>query len=100
MRTPERFSCTRLLNVAEHGLDLLEAVVNPLPKKITAMLTSGAGSSGEQGQRQSTREHDGDGQDEGQAGFEPVHDARAQHHADGVEVVGGARHDVAGAVRA
>ena len=47
--------------------------------------------------RQSTETMMAIGKRERQPGFEPVHDARPQHHAHGVQVVGGARHDVAGA---
>ena len=66
-------------------------------RTITAKLTAGAGRTASSARRQSARDHDGDRQHERQAGLGPVHDARTEHHAHGVQVVGGARHDVAGA---
>ncbi len=42
--------------------------------------------------------HHANQEDRGEECFGEVHDARAQHHADRVQIVGGAGHDVAGAV--
>ena len=44
------------------------------------------------------RDHNQDGHDHGDDGRRAVHDPGAEHHADGVEVVGGARHQLAGAI--
>ena len=43
-------------------------------------------------------EHQDDGEDHANDGLAAVHDARAEDHAHGVQIVGGARHQFAGAV--
>ena len=60
------------------------------------MLTMGSGSEGAERQPRADAPHEdqrADGEDDRVRG---VHDGRAEQHADGVEVVGGAGHDVAG----
>jgi hypothetical protein len=52
----------------------------------------------QQGETPIHSDHDADQEERGEEGLGKVHDARPQHHAHGVEIVGGARHDVPGTV--
>ena len=84
-------------DVGEHGLDALEALVDLAAQNLHE--DAGERQRGERGQskhgadaQQEVEREDGE-----QDGVRAVHDAGAEEHADGVEVVGHARHDVAGA---
>ncbi len=68
------------------------------PKRITADADQRRGNQAEQGKPPIHAPHHADQKERGEEGLGEVHDAGAEHHADGVEIVGGARHDVAGAV--
>ena len=56
------------------------------------------GEEGEQRQAPIHAEHHDYREHEGEAGLGEVHDTGARHHADGIEVAGRSRHDVAGAI--
>ena len=58
----------------------------------------GEGSEGDQRELGADGEHEAEGAGGEDERVGRVHDGRAEEHADGVEVVGGAGHDVAGAV--
>src|SRR5262249_12705964 len=85
-------------DVGKHGLYALEAVVDLAAEKDDGETHQGRGKNGQKCEAPIGRPHHHDGQDEGEAGLGPIHDAGTEHHADGVEVVGGAGHDVAGAM--
>lgn len=84
-------------DVAELGLDELEALVDLLAEVNDDEADEGGGDEGDEGELPVDAGHDGDGEEGGEDGFDPVHDAGAEHHADLIEVVGGAGHEVAGA---
>ena len=70
-----------------------------LPKYFTEIDTNGSGISDSSVSRASIDTITRDRHDEHQDRVRRVHDRRADHHADGVQVVGRARHQVAGPVR-
>ena len=85
-------------DVGEHGLNAFEALVNAASEILDDDAGDGQREKGEQGELGADGEHEeqrSGGEDDGIGG---VHDGRTEQHADGVEIVGGAGHDVAGAV--
>ena len=84
-------------DIGKHGLDALEPRMNGAPEENYRQADQGRRQHGQQCQAPIHRDHDNDGQQKRQAGLGPVHDARAEHHAHGVQIVGGARHNVSGA---
>ena len=70
-----------------------------LPKYFTEIDTNGSGISDSSVSRASIDTIRMQRHDEHQQRVRRVHDRRADHHAHGVEIVGGARHQVAGPVR-
>jgi hypothetical protein len=84
-------------DIRKHGLDALKARVNGTPEEDHRQAHQGRRQDGQGCQTPIHNDHDDDGQQESKAGFGPIHNARAEHHADSVQVVGRARHDVAGA---
>ena len=85
-------------DVGEHGLNPLEARVDARAKVLDEDGGDGKGHEGVEGQLRAYVQHEregGRGEDEGVG---RVHDGRAEELADGGEVIGGAGHDVAGAV--
>ena len=85
-------------DIGKHLLDHFEAVVNALAEQHHRDAHQRRRNQADQRELPIHRQHDGDGEHRGEHGLGPVHDARAQHHAHGVQIVGGARHDVAGAI--
>ena len=85
-------------DVGEHGLDALEAAVDALAEGLDE--DGGERQRDEGAERELRADADHEGQRRGgeDDGVGRVHDGRAEELADGVEVVGGAGHDVAGAV--
>ena len=67
------------------------------PKYCTTMLTTGSGRNAHSVSLGLMRQHEDQRAGGEHHGVGRVHDRRAEQHADGVQVVGGARHDVAGA---
>ena len=84
-------------DVAEHGLNRFKTVVDLASKEDDGEAHEGRGCQRNQRQLPVDRHHHDQRQNQRQAGFEQVHQARAEHHAHGIQVVRGARHDVAGA---
>lgn len=84
-------------NIAELGLDEFEALVDFLAEVNNGEADEGGGDEGDEGELPVDGSHDGDGEQGGEESFGPVHDAGAEHHADLVEIVGGAGHEIAGA---
>ena len=85
-------------DVGEHGLDALEAAVDAGAEVLDEDRGHRQRNEGEEGQLGADAIHEGQrgrGEDDG---VRAVHDRWAEEHADRVEVVGGARHDVAGAM--
>ena len=85
-------------DVGEHGLDALEAAMDALAEGLHQHRRERQRADGAQRQLRADADHErqrGRGEDEAVG---RVHDGRAEQLADGVQVVGGARHDVAGAV--
>ena len=85
-------------DVGEHGLNAFEALVNAAAKGLDHHTHR------RQRQKSVEREPGADGDHEGQRargvneGVRRIHDRRAEQHTNRVEVVGGARHNVAGAM--
>ena len=85
-------------DVGEHGLNAFEAFVDAAAESLDHDADGG------QRQERVEREPGADGDHEGQRargvddGVRRVHDRGAEQHADRVQVIGGARHDVAGAM--
>ncbi len=85
-------------DVGKHLLDDFEAIVDAAAEQDHRDAHQRRRNQAEQRQPPVDRPHDSDQEEGGEERLGEVHDARAQHHADGVQIVGGARHDVAGAV--
>ncbi len=85
-------------DVGEHRLNAFEAAVNPVSEVLNDHRSRGKGNEGEEGQLGADAIHEGQrGTGEDQR-VGAVHDRRAEQLAHGVQIVGGAGHDVAGAV--
>ncbi len=84
-------------DVGEHSLDVLEAVVNPASEQAHSQADERGGQERYQREAPVHIEHDGSHDDERETGLGSVHEPRPEHHAHRVQIVGGARHDVAGA---
>src|SRR5580658_630803 len=85
-------------DVRKHGLNALEALVNAASEILDDYAGYGQRQKGEERQLRADGQHKSQRSGGGNNGVGRIHDRRAQQHTDGVEVVGGAGHDVAGAV--
>ncbi len=85
-------------DVGEHGLDALEAAMDAVAEVLDEDGGGGQRDEGEEGQLGADAVHEGQRGGHEDDGVGAVHDGGAEELADGVEVVGGAGHDVAGAV--
>ena len=85
-------------DVGEHGLDALEALMDAAAEVLDDDAGDGQGQEGDQRELGADGQHEDEGSDGEDQGVGRIHDGGAEQHADGVEVVGGAGHDVAGAV--
>ena len=84
-------------DVGEHGLDLFKAFVNLPAEVLDDDARHGQGQEGVEGEFGADFHHvdqRADGEDQRVGG---IHDGGAEQHAHRIQVVGGARHDVAGA---
>ena len=79
------------------GLDPLEAAMDGRAEAVDRDRDERQRHQGHAGQPRIDRQHQEDRDDEDDAGRDRVHHRRAGHHADGRQVVGRARHQVAGA---
>ncbi len=82
-------------DLAEHRLDALEALVNAPPEILDHDAGNGQRQKRIEREPRTDRDHEDERARGEHDGIGGVHDRRAEQHADGVEVVGGARHDVA-----
>ncbi len=80
-------------------LNLLEAAMDGVAEVLDRDRDERQRQQRDQRQLHVDRQHQRDGDDEEDAGAGGIHHRRADHHADGVEIVGCARHQVAGAMR-
>ncbi len=85
-------------DVGKHLLDGFEAIVNAASEQDHRHADHRRGNEAEQRQPPIHPGHDGNQKESGEECLGEVHDAGAEHHANRVQIVGGARHDVAGAV--
>ncbi len=85
--------------VGELLLDRLEPAVDLLAEVANADRDERQRREGDERQPGVDRQHQDDRHDERENGAGRIHDRRPDHHAHRVEVVGGARHQVAGAPR-
>ena len=96
-------ACERLLHdrtqIRQLRLDRFEALVDGAAEVLDAHRDHRQRNQCDQGQSRVDGDHqdDSDGEDEDRAGR--IHHRRADHHSHGIEVVGGTRHQVAGAPR-
>ena len=96
-RAPEKFSCARAEISENMAWMRSKRSWMRVPKYCTTMLATGSGRKAHKVSLGLIRDHEDEragGEDE-RVGR--IHDGRAEQHAHGVQVVGGARHDVAGA---
>ncbi len=84
-------------DVAELGLNALETLVNAGAEILHENAGDGQGQKGPEGEPGTDADHEEERGDGEYDGVGRIHDGRAEQHAHGVEVVGGAGHDVAGA---
>ena len=85
-------------DVGEHGLDALEPAVDAVAEVLDEDRGGGHGDEGEERQLGADAVHEGQRGGHKDDSVGAVHDRWAEELADGVEVVGGAGHDVARAV--
>ena len=85
-------------DVGEHGLNAFEALVNAAAKSLDHDAHRGQRQKSVEREPGADRDHEGQRARGVNEGISRIHDGRAKQHADRVEVVGGARHDVAGAM--
>ena len=85
-------------DIGKLRLDPFEPLMNPLAEPDHGEADERRRQDGQQRQSPVETQHDRDREQKGQSRFETVHDARAQQHADLIQIVGGARHNVAGAL--
>ena len=84
-------------DVGEHGLDALEALVDLAAHDLHENAGERQRDEGGEGEHGADAQQEVEREDGEEDGVRAVHDAGTEEHADGVEVVGHARHDVAGA---
>ena len=82
-------------DVGELRLDALEPLVDRRPEVAHRERDERQRDEREQREPHVERQHQPDGHDEDEHGVGGVHDGRPDHHAHGVQVVGGARHQLA-----
>ncbi len=80
-------------------LDLLESLVDGAAEELDRQRHERQRNQAKQRQPGVDRDHQRQGDDEPQQRVRRVHHRRADHHAHGIQIVGGPRHQVAGAVR-
>ncbi len=85
-------------DVGEAGLDALEAVVNLAAEVLDEDAGQRHGRQRDQREIGADAQHEEERKDGEEDGIGAVHERRAQQHAHGVQVVGHAGHDVAGAI--
>ena len=85
-------------DVGEAGLDALEAGMDAAAEVLDEDAGQRHGREGDQRQIGADAQHEEEREDGKEDGVGAVHEARAEQHAHGVQVVGHARHDVAGAI--
>ena len=85
-------------DVGEHGLDALEALVNAAAESLNDDADGGQRQEGVERQPRADRDHEGQRARGVDDRVGRVHDRRAEQHADRIQIVGGARHNVAGAI--
>ena len=85
-------------DVGEHGLNAFEALVNAASEILDDDAGDGQRQKGVEGELGADGEHEAQRAGGEDNGVGRVHDGGAEQHPDGVQVVGGAGHDVAGAV--
>ena len=85
-------------DVREHGLDALKAAMDARAEVLHQHGREGQWQKGEEGEARADAQHEGHGRCGEDQRVGRVHDSRAEQLADRVQVIGAARHDVAGAV--
>src|SRR5208337_1322948 len=85
-------------DVGEHGLDAFEAFVNAASEILDDDAGDGQRQKRKYGQLGADGQHEAQGAGGEDDGVGRVHDGRAEQHPDRVQVVGGARHNVARAI--
>ena len=85
-------------NVGEHGLNAFEALVNSPAKILDHDAHHRQRKKSIESQPRTDRDHEGQSPSRVHHGIGRIHDGGAKQHPDGVQVVGSAGHDVAGAV--
>src|SRR5215469_7763308 len=96
-RTRKILLCPRG-DVGEHCLNTLEAFVNAASESLNDDADGGQRQEREERQPGADRDHERERTGGVDNGVRRIHDRGSEQHANGIQVVGGARHNVAGAM--